>query len=253
MKLWTPHFRFVRRSLLHIQPGAVQQPEYLLLFSFDLLHQSAARLATPGDILRRCTGVAEQCMRHAEVLVVAMEVGQDPKIFRERQPPLEAKGIHCLREAGGTPGFLLCFDGADLLMQPGREGLFQFYLGSTAIEIIDRLTFFGERDEPARRRLVFQLAGDKPHQQTLAAGMGSGRVAEVGTGKRIFENQLAAPWRVGRSAIATILKKFQFELEEIQQFIRFLCHRPPHWYYQPRTDSSETRWRLSPPGVSEIT
>jgi hypothetical protein len=138
-------------------------------------------------------------------------------------------------------------------MQPGREGLFQFYLSSTAIEKIDRLTFFGEWNEPARRRLVFQFAGDKPHQQALAAGMGSGRVAEVGTGKRILENQLATPWSVGRSSIAAILKKFEFELEKIQQFIWSLCHRPPHWYYQPRTDSSETRWRLSPPGVSEIT
>jgi hypothetical protein len=44
----------------------------------------------------------------------------------------------------------LFFDLGDLLAQPAGEGLFQFQLRATAVEIVDRLAFVRKWNEPAR-------------------------------------------------------------------------------------------------------
>ena len=54
------------------------------------------------------------------------------------------------------------FDLADLLAQPVGEGLLQFQLRATVVEVVDRRTFVSERDESARRNLVAKPSGNKP-------------------------------------------------------------------------------------------
>ena len=69
-----------------------------------------------------------------------MEGGEDIQISRKRQPLLLAKQVNAARRLCGTLNVVLFLDLADLFAQPGREGFFQFQLGATAIEVIDRLT-----------------------------------------------------------------------------------------------------------------
>src|ERR1700687_4137743 len=97
-------------------------------------------------------------MRHHVVMVVTMTAGEQVQIVCKNQPlfPLES-----VKQAWAGSRFLrfgplaLFFDLADLIAQPASERFFQLQLGSAAIEIIGCLTLRSQRNEPARRNLVF--------------------------------------------------------------------------------------------------
>jgi hypothetical protein len=53
------------------------------------------------------------------------------------------------------------------------------------------------------------------------------RIAKVRTGRRVLKRKLGTPRSVWRASIASVLKKFQLELKEIQQVTLVFCHEPP--------------------------
>lgn len=100
--------------------------------------------------------------------------------------------------------------------EPGAESFFNFQLRTGAVQ---RLKSFAVRRQTNvhTRSLCLALAvGYELHQEAFAARLAILRV-EVHAGRRILKDKSRPPRFAWQPAIATLLEKFKFEFQNIQQ------------------------------------
>src|SRR5579872_1231349 len=112
----------------------------------------------------------------------------------------------------------------DRRLQPFHDGSFQFLARASPVERINRLAFLVERNVPAGNEILIQTLGNEFRERTLATGMARLRRITIQTRRRILEDELRAPLRMRRFAIASALDIREFCSQLLERNLPILEH-----------------------------
>jgi hypothetical protein len=126
--------------------------------------------------------------------------------------------------AGNTA---LALDPFNLSTQPTGERLLNLDLVAGAVEIIETLSVFRERNESARHRIAALLLRHELRQQTALTRVGMRDIGKIRTDGRVLENCRSSPRRTRKAPLTSIHEEVQFELQNFQNVATVLGHRSP--------------------------
>src|SRR5215831_3760180 len=127
------------------------------------------------------------------------------------------------RSSSDSPLFLETFNRGP---QPVFDRFFDLLLIAMTVEGVECLMGCIERNVPAGNLFRAAIGWHKVHENTITAWTGTLSGIVVHAGKGVFENVLRSPGCLGRTPIASLLEKFEFKFQNLEEVALILLHRP---------------------------